>query len=61
MERRTFLKKAGITLPDDFFKIVESNLILFGYKDGCFFDDQYNDENEFDEAIQKLKKIIIYQ
>ena len=56
-----FFKSIADRYNDDFFKIVESNLILFGYKDGCFFDDQYNDENEFDEAIQKLKKIIIYQ
>ncbi len=37
-----------------FFKTVESNLILFGYKDGCFFDNQYKTEEEFREAIQEL-------
>lgn len=37
-----------------FFKIVESNLILFGYKDGVYFDNQYENEEEFREAIQEL-------
>ena len=36
--------------------IVPSNLILFGYNDGRFFDNQYDDEDEFNEAIQKFKK-----
>ena len=39
-----------------FFKIVESNLILFGYKDGHYFDNQYETEEEFHEAIQELKR-----
>ena len=39
-----------------FFKTAESNLILFGYKDGCYFDDQYENEEEFREAIQELMK-----
>jgi hypothetical protein len=37
-----------------FFKTVKSNLILFGYKDGCFFDNQYENEEEFFKAIQYL-------
>jgi len=39
---------------EPFLKIVESNLILFGYKDGSFFDYEYEDEKEFKEAIQDL-------
>lgn len=39
-----------------FFKIVQSNHILFGYKDGRFFDNEYEKEEEFNEAIQELKK-----
>ena len=35
---------------------VESNLILFGYKKGLFFDDQYESEDEFNEALEELKK-----
>lgn len=38
-----------------FFKTVKSNLIIFGYKDGCYFDDQYDNPEEFDEAIEELK------
>ena len=41
---------------DEFFiKTVESNLILFGYKDGRYFDKQYESEGKFRRAIQKLK------
>lgn len=39
-----------------FFNTVESNLILFGYKDGCYFDNQYENEEEFREAIQELMR-----
>jgi len=39
-----------------FFHSVRSNLILYGYKDGDFFENQYEDEEEFDEAIQELMK-----
>ncbi len=40
-----------------FFQKTESNLILFGYKDGVFFEDQYEDEKEFMNAIRELEKI----
>jgi hypothetical protein len=39
-----------------FLKTVRSNLILFGYKDGCFFDSQYENEEEFHKAIQDLMR-----
>ncbi|MBF0230100.1 MAG: hypothetical protein HQK63_11040 [Desulfamplus sp.] len=39
---------------DEFFKIVRSNLIIFGYKDGVYFDNQYENEDEFNEAMQTL-------
>lgn len=39
-----------------FFKIVKSDLILFGYKDGRYFEDEYETEEEFDAAIQELRK-----
>jgi hypothetical protein len=39
-----------------FFNAVRSNLILFGYKDGCFFDNQYKNEEEFNEALHELMK-----
>jgi hypothetical protein len=40
-----------------FFKTVESNLIIFGYKDGNFFDDNYHSEEEFSQAIEELTEI----
>ncbi len=52
-----FFKTTADQYDECFFKTVKSNLILFGYKDGCFFDDQYEDEEEFREAIQKLMSV----
>lgn len=37
-----------------FFKTVRSNLIIFGYKDGNFFDNNYENEDEFCQAIEDL-------
>jgi hypothetical protein len=39
---------------EPFFKSVSSDLILFGYKDGNFFEQQYEDFDEFDEAEQNM-------
>ncbi|QTA89027.1 hypothetical protein [Desulfonema magnum] len=50
-----FFKTTADQYDECFFKTAESNLILFGYNDGDFFDDQYDNEEEFREAIQKLK------
>jgi len=42
---------------DEFFiKTVKSNLILFGYKDGCYFDNEYENEEEFHKAFQEFKQ-----
>ncbi len=41
---------------DFFFQIVRSNFILFGYKDGVFFEEEYEDEEEFNIALQELEK-----
>ena len=41
---------------DFFFKRVDSNLILFGYKDGEFFEEQYDTEEEYLEAIDVLEE-----
>jgi len=38
-----------------FFKVVESENIIFGYKEGCFFEEYY-DEDEFYDTIRQLKK-----
>ncbi len=37
-----------------FFQTVQSNLILFGCKNGCYFDNQYDNEKEFHQEIQAL-------
>ncbi len=42
-----------------FFKIAQSNHILFGYKEGQYFDSYYQNEEEFESAIQDLKKVEI--
>ncbi len=39
-----------------FFQTAESNLIVYGYKDGDFFDNQYEDEEEYGSAIRELEK-----
>ncbi|MEI7933780.1 MAG: hypothetical protein WCH30_01840 [Chlorobiaceae bacterium] len=42
-----------------FFHSVQSNLILYGYKDGNFFENQYDSQKKFDKAIQELRAIEI--
>ena len=39
-----------------FFLAVRSNHILFGYKEGHYFDEQYKSEEDFYAAIQELEK-----
>jgi len=41
---------------EPFFGTVDSNLIVFGCKDGNYFDDQYEEENQFRKAIKELEK-----
>lgn len=54
-----FLKgffKTGMKQYDEFFyQTVRSNLIVFGFKDGCFFDNDYEDLEEFEKAVQELE------
>lgn len=40
---------------EPFFQTVQSNLIVFGFKDGHFFDEQYETEEDFDAAVKELK------
>jgi len=40
-----------------FFHSVQSNLIVYGYKDGKFFQNHYNSEKKFDKVIQELRTI----
>lgn len=40
---------------EEFFKNIDSNLIVYGYKDGFFFEDHYNDYDEYHEALSKLR------
>jgi len=52
-----YFKSLEKQYDEPFFKTVESNLILFGYKDGSYFDDQYDNEEEFHQAIRELKGV----
>lgn len=51
-----YFESARKRFDEFFFHTVKSNLILFGYKDGNYFDNQYENEEEFDEAIQELTR-----
>ncbi|MEI7696237.1 MAG: hypothetical protein WCI64_11420 [Chlorobium sp.] len=42
-----------------FFHSVQSNLIVYGYKDGKFFQNHYNSEKKFNKVIQELRTIEI--
>jgi len=42
-----------------FFHSVQSNLIVYGYKDGKFFQNHYDSQKKFDEVIQELRTIEI--
>lgn len=52
-----YFKATAELYTDPFFKTVDSNLILFGYRDGHFFDEQYDNSDEFDDAIRKLTEL----
>jgi len=41
---------------EEFFKNIDSNLILYGYQDGNFFEEDYEDEEEYQEALSKLRE-----
>ena len=41
---------------EPFFGTVGSNLIVFGCKDGKYFNNQYEEEEQFHEAIKELEK-----
>jgi hypothetical protein len=49
-----FFQSAKDRYDEPFFKSVRSDLILFGYKDGSFFDQQFEDSDGFDEAVQNM-------
>lgn len=40
---------------EPFFQTVASNLIVFGFKDGQFFDEQYEDQEDFEAVVKELK------
>ena len=40
-----------------FFKKVEASLILYGYKDGHFFEEGYDSREEYELAVKALEKI----
>lgn len=53
-----YFESAKGQFDEYFFKTVESNLVIFGCKDGCYFDNNYETEKEFREALQELKNMI---
>ncbi len=50
-----YLESSSKYYNEFFFKTVGSNLILFGFDDGQFFDYQYENEEEYRKAIEELK------
>ena len=40
---------------EPFFQRVDSNLIVFGFMDGQFFDDQYENQEDYAAAVEELK------
>jgi hypothetical protein len=50
-----YFETARAILEEPFFHAVESNLILFGCKDGEYFDRDFDNEEEFQAAIEELK------
>jgi len=54
---KIYLKVVKPNDREEFFKNIDSNLILYGYKDGIFFEDHYNDREEYHEALSKLRDI----
>ena len=51
-----FFKSVSKKTCEPFFGTVDSNQIVFGCKDGKYFDDHYEDRNQFHEAIKELEK-----
>lgn len=51
-----FFHTTGHEYNVPFFKMVRSNLVLFGYKDGRFFDEDYEERKDFDKALAELFK-----
>lgn len=43
-------------LFEPFYCCINSNLILFGYQDGNFFEWQYHDPDAYEAAVQKLQQ-----
>jgi len=41
-----------------FYKVVDSNCIIFGYKNGNFFEEHYDGEEEYQEAVQLLTQVV---
>ncbi|KAF3887686.1 MULTISPECIES: hypothetical protein [Nostocales] len=46
-----------IIYPQNFIKKIDSNLIIYGYKNGEYFEDQYDSEDSFQEAIRIFEEV----
>ncbi len=52
-----FQSVIDIILPQNFIKKVDSNLIIYGYKNGEYFEDQYDSEDSYQEAIRFFEEV----
>jgi Domain of unknown function (DUF4351) len=40
---------------ENFFKRIDSNIILYGYQDGEFWEEDYQDQDDYNQRIEELK------
>ena len=52
-----FFKTIAKNYDEFFFKKVYEHLIVYGYKDGRFFEESYNSREEYELAVKALDKM----
>ncbi|MUG97149.1 hypothetical protein F7734_34400 [Scytonema sp. UIC 10036] len=52
-----FQSVRDIISPQNFIKKVDSNLIIYGYKNGEYFEDQYDSASTYQEAIRIFEEV----
>ncbi|GAA6621265.1 hypothetical protein [Scytonema sp. NUACC26] len=52
-----FQTMKDIISPQNFVKKIDSNLILYGYKNGEYFEDQYDSGDSYQEAIRIFEEV----
>ncbi|MBN3946376.1 MAG: hypothetical protein HWQ38_07745 [Nostoc sp. NMS7] len=43
--------------PEPFIKIIDSNFILYGYYNNEYFEEGYDDEESYQQAIQRFSSV----